>query len=49
MNLIKNALSYNTIRNLCYVLRSPTCKTKFIVMDKKEIYRKKEVSEGCEN
>ncbi|KAL6086725.1 hypothetical protein STEG23_029616 [Scotinomys teguina] len=41
MNLMKNALGYNTIRNLCKVLRSPTCKMKFLALDNKEIYGKK--------
>ncbi|KAL1774398.1 NACHT, LRR and PYD domains-containing protein 14 [Sigmodon hispidus] len=30
INLMKNAFSYNTIRNFCKVLRSPSCKIKFI-------------------
>ncbi|CAO2582700.1 NACHT, LRR and PYD domains-containing protein 14 [Lemmus lemmus] len=41
MNLMKNALNYNTIKNLCKVLRSPTCKMKFLALDKKELDRKK--------
>ncbi|CAH6792904.1 Nlrp14 [Phodopus roborovskii] len=41
MNLMKNPLGYDTLRKLCQVLRSPTCKIKFLALDKKEIYRKK--------
>ncbi|XP_005351157.1 NACHT, LRR and PYD domains-containing protein 14 [Microtus ochrogaster] len=41
MNLMKNALGYDTIKNLCKVLRCPTCKMKFLALDKREIDRKK--------
>ncbi|XP_028623962.1 NACHT, LRR and PYD domains-containing protein 14 [Grammomys surdaster] len=41
MNLMKNALDHEAIRNLCKVLRSPTCKMEFLALDKKEIFKKK--------
>ncbi|GAB1292520.1 NACHT, LRR and PYD domains-containing protein 14 [Apodemus speciosus] len=41
MNLKKNALDHEAIRNLCKVLRSPTCKMEFLALDKKEITKKK--------
>ncbi|XP_052031609.1 NACHT, LRR and PYD domains-containing protein 14 [Apodemus sylvaticus] len=41
MNLKKNALDHEAIRNLCKVLRSPTCKMEFLALDKKEIAKKK--------
>nr|XP_042134799.1 NACHT, LRR and PYD domains-containing protein 14 [Peromyscus maniculatus bairdii] len=41
MNLMKNALNYDTIKNLCTVLRSPTCKIKFLALDNKEILGEK--------
>ncbi|XP_028750195.1 NACHT, LRR and PYD domains-containing protein 14 [Peromyscus leucopus] len=41
MNLMKNALNYDTIKNLCTVLRSPTCKIKFLALDNKEIHGQK--------
>nr|AAT77542.1 germ-cell specific leucine rich repeat NTPase [Mus musculus] len=41
MNLMKNALDHESIKNLCKVLRSPTCKMEFLALDKKEILKKK--------
>lgn len=41
MNLMKNSLDYEAIRNLCKVLRSPTCKMEFLALDKKDLFKKK--------
>ncbi|XP_055453439.1 NACHT, LRR and PYD domains-containing protein 14 [Psammomys obesus] len=41
LNLLKNGLDYEAIRNLCTVLKSPMCKMEFLALDKKEIFRKK--------
>ncbi|XP_021086129.1 NACHT, LRR and PYD domains-containing protein 14 isoform X2 [Mesocricetus auratus] len=41
INLMKNALSYDTIRELCKVLKSSRCKIKFLALNKKDICNKK--------
>ncbi|XP_035297516.1 NACHT, LRR and PYD domains-containing protein 14 [Cricetulus griseus] len=40
INLMRNALGCDTIRNLCRVLRLPTCKLEFLALNKKEICNK---------